>query len=142
MVINDQLGPSFTPSVNASPETVSSGALARLLYNREIARLTLELTEHAAVTRYGALDAELAPLRTRGLMLAIDDAGSGFAGLQHILQLQPDILNLDMALIQNIDLDPVRRDLAAAMQRFARQTGRFWWPTGWDESRAFGARAA
>lgn len=69
------------------------------------------------------MNAELAPLRARGLKLAIDDAGAGFAGLQHILRLEPDIIKLDMTLIQTIDVDPARRALAAAMQMFARQTG-------------------
>lgn len=113
----------FTLSVNASPETVSCGAFKGLLGSREIDRLTLELTEHAAVENYDDLHAELSPLRRRGLKLAVDDAGAGFAGLQHILRLQPDIIKLDMSLIRTIDVDPARRALAGAMQMFARQTG-------------------
>lgn len=123
LLIYERLPAPLTLSVNASPETVSSGALARLLDNRAVDRLTLEVTEHAAVNSYEALNSELAPLRARGLKLAIDDAGAGFAGLQHILQLQPDIIKLDMTLIQTIDVDPARRALAGAMQMFARQTG-------------------
>lgn len=123
LMIYDQLPAPFTLSVNASPETASGDALKRLLHGREIDRLTLELTEHAAVTDYDALHAELTPLRARGLKLAIDDAGAGFAGLQHILKLQPDIIKLDMTLIRSIDTDPARRALAGAMQMFARQTG-------------------
>lgn len=123
LAVFDRLPAHLTLSVNASPETVSSGALSSMLAGRAIDRLTLELTEHANVECYDALDAELAPLRTRGLMLAIDDAGAGFAGLQHILRLQPDIIKLDMTLIQTIDVDPARRALAGAMQMFARQTG-------------------
>ena len=65
----------------------------------------------------------LAPLRARGVQLAIDDAGAGFSGLQHILKLQPDLIKLDMTLIRDIDTDPARRSLASAMQTFARQTG-------------------
>lgn len=123
LMVYDRLPAEFTLSVNASPETVSSGALRDVLGDREIDRLTLEVTEHAAVTCYDALNAELAPLRGRGLTLAIDDAGAGFAGLQHILRLEPDIIKLDMTLIQTIDIDPARRALAGAMQMFARQTG-------------------
>ena len=51
------------------------------------------------------------------------EAAAGFAGLQHILRPQPDIIKLDMTLIWTIDSDPARRALAAAMQIFARQTG-------------------
>lgn len=123
LLVYEHLPEPFTLSVNASPETVSSGAFTRALGSRAIDRLTLEVTEHAAVNSYEALNSELAPLRARGLKLAIDDAGAGFAGLQHILQLQPDIIKLDMTLIHSIDVDPARRALAGAMQMFARQTG-------------------
>ncbi|OYX09456.1 MAG: hypothetical protein B7Z08_05145 [Sphingomonadales bacterium 32-68-7] len=123
LAVYDLLPEPFTLSVNASPETVSGGAFARLVAHRALDRLTLELTEHAAVECYDALAAELAPLRARGLKLAIDDAGAGFAGLQHILRLEPDVIKLDMTLIRSIDIDPARRALAGAMQSFARQTG-------------------
>lgn len=123
LLVYDQLPTDLGLSVNASPETVSSGACSRVLGDRAIDRLTLEVTEHAAVKCYDQLNAELAPLRARGLKLAIDDAGAGFAGLQHILRLEPDVIKLDMTLIRTIDADPARRALAGAMQMFARQTG-------------------
>jgi EAL domain-containing protein (putative c-di-GMP-specific phosphodiesterase class I) len=121
--VYDEVPDPLTLSVNASPSTVCSGALSSVLGKRELDRLTLEITEHAAVESYDALNTHLAPLRARGLKLAIDDAGAGFAGLQHILRLQPDIIKLDMTLIRTIDSDPARRALAGAMQMFARQTG-------------------
>jgi len=123
LLVFDRLPAPLTLSVNASPETVSSGGLADVLGDRALDRLTLEVTEHAAVESYDALNTALAPLRERGLKLAIDDAGAGFAGLQHLLRLQPDIIKLDMTLIQSINVDPARRALAGAMQMFARQTG-------------------
>lgn len=123
LLVYDQLPLPYTLAVNASPDTVASGAFASVLVDREIDRLTLEVTEHAAVKSYDVLNAALSPLRARGLKLAIDDAGAGFAGLQHILRLQPDVIKLDMTLIQTIDIDPARRALAGAMQMFARQTG-------------------
>jgi EAL domain-containing protein (putative c-di-GMP-specific phosphodiesterase class I) len=53
----------------------------------------------------------------------VDDAGAGYASLQHILQLQPDLIKLDMGLTRNVDFDPARRALAAALVAFARDTG-------------------
>lgn len=112
-----------TLSINASPATVTSGALDALLASATPERIVLELTEHATVDDYGTLCAHLSRLRARGIGLAIDDAGAGFSGLQHILKLRPDIIKLDMTLIRDIDTDPARRALASAMQSFARQTG-------------------
>lgn len=65
----------------------------------------------------------LAPLRSRGLRLAVDDAGAGFASFRHILQLKPDIIKLDISITRDIDTQVSRRALAAALIRFAQETG-------------------
>jgi EAL domain-containing protein (putative c-di-GMP-specific phosphodiesterase class I) len=83
----------------------------------------LELTEHAPIEEYDALQAALASLRSAGLKLAIDDAGSGYASFRHILRLRPDIIKLDQSLIRDIDLDQGRRALALGLITFANETG-------------------
>ena len=108
-------------SVNASPETILATGLAPLLANADPSRIVLEVTEHARVD-YPALFRALAPLRAEGVRLAIDDAGAGYASLQHIVQLKPDVIKLDMALTRTIDTDPARRALAAALIFFAQET--------------------
>lgn len=110
-------------SLNVSPCTILSGALAVRLGDAPPERLVLELTEHAPIGEYPAIAAALADLRRAGLRLAIDDAGSGYASFRHILQLQPDFIKLDQSLIHGIDLAPGRRALAAALTGFARDTG-------------------
>jgi EAL domain-containing protein (putative c-di-GMP-specific phosphodiesterase class I) len=57
------------------------------------------------------------------VQIAVDDAGAGYAGLQHILELRPDIVKLDIALVHGVDSDPVRRALIASMVAFGRETG-------------------
>lgn len=110
-------------AVNVSPDTAVSDQLRQLLEEVAPARVVLELTEHTRVDDYTALLAGLAPLRDRGLRVAVDDAGAGYAGLRHVLQLRPDILKLDIDLIRGIDLDPAKRALSAALVIFARETG-------------------
>lgn len=110
-------------SINASPKTVSSGALPALFAPYQADRIVLELTEHAIVASYDDLQSELFRLRAMGVLLAIDDAGAGYSGLQHIVRLQPDIIKLDMSLTSNIDSDKVKRSLAIALVSFATQTG-------------------
>jgi EAL domain-containing protein (putative c-di-GMP-specific phosphodiesterase class I) len=110
-------------SVNASPLTVISGRLTTLLKSVDAKRIALEITEHAEVSDYSALIGELAPLRAAGLRLAIDDAGAGYSSLQHIVQLTPDIIKLDMSLTRAVDTDPARRALTSALIYFARETG-------------------
>lgn len=110
-------------SLNAAPATILSGRLPKLFAGLPTERLVLEVTEHSQVEDYDALRAALAPLRSGGVKLAIDDAGAGYSSLQHILQLQPDIIKLDMGLVRGVDQDPAKRALAAALCFFARETG-------------------
>jgi EAL domain-containing protein (putative c-di-GMP-specific phosphodiesterase class I) len=58
-------------------------------------------------------------LRARGVRIAIDDAGAGFASLRHTLRLAPDIVKLDISITRDIDADRGRRALASAMISFA-----------------------
>ncbi|AQR72412.1 EAL domain-containing protein [Sphingomonas sp. LM7] len=109
-------------SVNASPATVLSGRLADVFAGHPIHRIVLEITEHDAITDIAALLEMLKPLRALGLRLAVDDAGAGYAGLQQILQMRPDLIKLDRFLIRDIQNDPGRRALAAALGAFARET--------------------
>ena len=54
------------------------------------------------------------------MRLAVDDAGAGFASLQHILRLKPDLIKLDRTFIEGLADDPVRRALTTALITFAR----------------------
>lgn len=109
-------------SINASPSTVSSGRVCDLLAGRPGERLVIEVTEHDAVEDYTALKAAMIDISFKGPRFAIDDAGAGYCGLSHFVQLSPDIIKLDISLIRGIHTDPARRALAAAMVHFARET--------------------
>jgi len=86
-------------------------------------RMVIEITEHAQVDDYAALNEALALLREHKVRLAIDDAGAGFASLQHIIRLAPDFIKLDITLTRGIDEAPVRRALATALISFASEIG-------------------
>ncbi len=110
-------------AVNAMPDTFASAGLAELLADAPAERLVVEITEHAPVHDYEVLSAAMERMRGRGIRLAVDDAGSGFASLRHILQLAPDIIKVDNALTRNIYMDPARRALAAGLISFAAELG-------------------
>lgn len=108
---------------NASPELLTSPQLLHLLDWHPDRRLVAEVTEHVIIDDYAALKGCLDTLRERGIALAVDDAGAGFASLRHIVRLQPDFIKLDPTLTQNLRHDPVRRPLADALLQFADRTG-------------------
>lgn len=110
-------------SINASPEMVLSGVILREVADLPANRIVLEITEHALVEQYEELIDALRPLRECGIRIAVDDAGSGYSSFRHILNLAPDIIKLDISLIRDIDSDPSRRALAAAIVGFAGEMG-------------------
>jgi EAL domain-containing protein (putative c-di-GMP-specific phosphodiesterase class I)/FixJ family two-component response regulator len=117
-----RIGAAFM-AVNLSPATAMSLALPALLADAAGPGLVVELTEHVLVEDFDALGKVLAPLRSQGVRLAVDDTGAGYAGFRHLLGLSPDIIKLDISLTRGIDVDPARRALAAALVRFSEETG-------------------
>lgn len=110
-------------SFNLSPRTILEHPRLEVFDGHSLDRLMLEVTEHASIEDYGLIADALAPHRKRGLRLAVDDAGAGFASFRHILKLCPDVIKLDYTLVAAIDQDPSRHALAAALVRFAQETG-------------------
>ena len=104
-------------SVNATPEYALSGLLTTDLLQSDVplARIVIEITEHARVSSYSDLQAVLTPLRERGVRLAVDDTGAGYASLTHVLNLRPSIIKIDRSLITNIVDDAARRSLVTAL---------------------------
>jgi EAL domain-containing protein (putative c-di-GMP-specific phosphodiesterase class I) len=86
-------------------------------------RVVLEVTENAAVEGYTAFRERLAPLREQGLRLSIDDAGSGYASLHHIVELHPDIIKIDRSLIDGLAADSSRRSAVRAFVALAADLG-------------------
>jgi EAL domain-containing protein (putative c-di-GMP-specific phosphodiesterase class I) len=112
-------------SLNVSPMTARSVALDDCLARVPLDRVVLELTEHTKIRDYHVLRVSLDRFRERGCRIAVDDAGAGYAGLQHILSLQPDVIKLDHGLTRNVDSDPARRALSACLVRFAEEIGAY-----------------
>jgi PAS domain S-box-containing protein len=112
-------------AVNLSPTSLLSDELRRLVADVSFpsTRVVIELTEHVEITRYDDVRAAIDELRALGMRLAVDDAGSGFASLKHILELRPDFIKLDRTMVAGIATDPARRALAAALADFASSIG-------------------
>jgi EAL domain-containing protein (putative c-di-GMP-specific phosphodiesterase class I)/GGDEF domain-containing protein len=92
---------------------------------RDIApdRVVLEITERTAITDYPKFQGYLAEFRARGFRFAVDDAGSGYAGLGSIANLAPDFIKLDISLISGIDTNFMKQNLVETMVSFANDHG-------------------
>ena len=86
-------------------------------------RVVLEITETASLGDPAVLRETLRRLREIGYRVALDDLGSGFASLNNLFTLEPDIVKLDMALVRAIDVDRQKRNLVAAVVQACVQMG-------------------
>lgn len=109
-------------TVNLSAAALLTRGVQRLLAPVS-APLVVELTEHEQVADYPALRAVLGTLRSRGIALGIDDFGAGHSSLRHVLQLEPEVLKLDLALVQDVKACARRQALVEAMLGFCGSTG-------------------
>ena len=112
----------FDIAVNVSSRTIMSERLLPALCVVDPHRIILEITEHEHIENYTCLQHFLEPLRLHGVQVTIDDAGAGYANMQHIINIRPERIKLDVSLISGIDADTIKRALAAALIEFARQT--------------------
>ena len=70
-----------------------------------------ELTERAAIEDYNVFRRLLDEFRSKGIEVAIDDAGSGYASLEAIAALAPDYLKVTKALVSALAREPIKQDL-------------------------------
>ncbi|BEL03020.1 hypothetical protein Q0Z83_012110 [Actinoplanes sichuanensis] len=112
-------------SINLSAQTLTDPRLLDLLsgLGDQARRIVVEVTEHTAIDDYGVVGDVLDRIRALGARLAVDDAGAGYASMQHILRLRPDIIKLDRSIIADNDVDPARFALIGAMANFAVSLG-------------------
>jgi EAL domain-containing protein (putative c-di-GMP-specific phosphodiesterase class I)/CheY-like chemotaxis protein len=90
---------------------------------RVSARVVLEITERAHIETVADAEPRIARLRAMGFRIAIDDIGAGYSGLNSFAMLRPDLVKLDMALVRDIDKDPVKRRLAGLLVQLCGDLG-------------------
>ncbi|MCW0466254.1 sensor domain-containing phosphodiesterase [Xanthomonas sacchari] len=109
-------------AINVSAPTLLHPQLQALLHGHDLSRIVLEITEQLQAPDYPRLSEHIGLLQRQGLRIALDDAGTGFASLRHLLHLAPDIIKLDLTLTRGIDAEPRRQRLAMAILSFAAET--------------------
>lgn len=114
--VASQLPPNTYLAINLSPAVLNHRAVvAALDAVDDPSGYVLELTEHVSVDEYEPLTTALAPLRSRGFRLAVDDVGAGYASFHHVLELSPDIIKIDRSLVSGASHDGARRRIITSI---------------------------
>nr|WP_204251248.1 EAL domain-containing protein [Elioraea rosea] len=85
--------------------------------------LTFEITEDERVFDNEFMRRVISEYRRHGFRIALDDFGSGYAGLNTLLELAPDVVKFDRMLVRAIDKDPQKRILTTGMVQVCRDMG-------------------
>ena len=120
--LQSRLNPGESLFINVDPHDFSDP----LFGEKEVDnpdRVVLEITERTAIKDYPKFRERLKGLREMGYRFAVDDAGSGYAGLGSIANLEPDFIKLDISLITGIDTNFIKQNLVETMVKFANDHG-------------------
>ena len=105
-----RLDVNFMPNAVGRPDTclrTTLRAARRIGFPPD--RLVFEATEGERVTDAPRVAAVIGECRRRGLRIAIDDFGAGYAGLNLLADLHPDVVKLDMGLCRGVDRSRTRQ---------------------------------
>ncbi len=85
--------------------------------------LTLEITEGVLVHDFDVVAERLARLRALGVRIAVDDFGTGYAGLSFLRQLPVDIVKIDRSFVDEMTTDPHALTLVQSIVDLAHSLG-------------------
>ena len=96
-------------SVNVGPAFLLSDRFDELLSEIvSLAGVIVEITEEDVIDDYSVVHRKLTLIREKGGLVAVDDAGSGYASLKHVMEIRPNFIKLDRCFVSGCDTDPAK----------------------------------
>ncbi len=83
-------------------------------------KTVIEITENAIIEDFEHMREVLRRIRGEGFLIAIDDAGAGYSGLQKMVEVESDFIKLDMSLTRTIEESVVRQRLVGTLRDFCQ----------------------
>ena len=109
--------PGLLLTLNVTPHHLLDGPVMTVLAASELEGLVIELTERTVPPEPDRLVPVIDRLRADGALVALDDTGAGYQGIQQVASLRPDWVKIDRAIVTGASTDEVQR---ASLQMFAR----------------------
>lgn len=80
----------------------------------------IEITESSFVEYFSILKSFIEYAKQKGIMLALDDFGAGYASFSYLMNLDIDILKIDGSLIKNITFNKKSASIVKAISQIAK----------------------
>jgi EAL domain-containing protein (putative c-di-GMP-specific phosphodiesterase class I) len=85
--------------------------------------VVFEISEQESIRDFAAFREMRDEYRTLGFQFALDDTGSGYAGLEELIELQPEYIKMDRNMVSGVDEDPARQEVLTALLGIAEKMG-------------------
>ena len=121
LALHDGMSAGTLVAINLSPEGLRSHASASF-WPTDLSGVIIEITEQDAPD-LDEVGAALSLLRERGAALAVDDVGSGYAGLLRIADLRPDFVKIDKQIVSGPADTSARTAVLDALVTFSHRLG-------------------
>ena len=109
LAMRTQLPPNCFLTVNAGPALLLSDLWTGvMLAAGSLEGVVIEVTEDEPVADYHRLRERLAEIRGQGGYVAVDDTGTGYASLKHVMELRPNFIKLDRFFVGGCNREPAR----------------------------------
>jgi EAL domain-containing protein (putative c-di-GMP-specific phosphodiesterase class I) len=82
--------------------------------------LIFEVSESEAISNFDLMNQVREYLRQNKIGIAADDFGRGFAGLERVIKIEPDIIKFDRSLISNIHEDPIKHAYVSGLVKASK----------------------
>ncbi|MGH8182439.1 MAG: putative bifunctional diguanylate cyclase/phosphodiesterase [Rhodanobacteraceae bacterium] len=121
--------PGFRVAINLSPRTLSDGGVAQQLLDAlsiwgvPPETIVAEVTETALAGDMDTVVRVLCKLRDRGVRIAIDDFGIGYASITYLSKFPASELKIDKSLVAHVATDARMAKLVESIIRFAHHLG-------------------
>ncbi len=91
-------------------------------YDLDSENIIFEITERVAILDRNTFFESINHYKNQNYGIAIDDVGSGYSGLNVIVDAKPTFIKLDMYLVRNIDQDETKIALCKAFVEFCKNS--------------------
>jgi EAL domain-containing protein (putative c-di-GMP-specific phosphodiesterase class I) len=115
-----KLSINFMPNAVYEPAACLRATLrAADLHGFPLTSIMFEFTEDEKVDDTAHLTGIIDEYRKRGFITAIDDFGAGHAGLGLLVEFQPDLIKIDMAIVRGIDASRAKQAVVSGIMHIA-----------------------
>ena len=92
-------------------------------YGIDTERIVFEVTERERVEDENSFRQAIGHYKMQNYQIAIDDVGSGYAGLNRICSLSPGYIKLDNELVHDVYKNPIKYAMIKGMVEFSHSSG-------------------